>query len=95
MAKAAILEQTGSLTIGEVKLADPLPHEVLIDTKACGLCHSDLHFIDGAYVEDTNGTPIPVIYPATGETIAAASRTSALKRLDFPLFGRQLIYDCF
>ncbi|MFG6560192.1 betaine-aldehyde dehydrogenase [Sulfitobacter sp. 1A15299] len=28
------------------------------------------HFIDGAYVEDTNGTPIPVIYPATGEKIA-------------------------
>ncbi|WP_339636500.1 betaine-aldehyde dehydrogenase [uncultured Sulfitobacter sp.] len=28
------------------------------------------HFIDGAYVEDTDGTPIPVIYPATGETIA-------------------------
>ncbi len=28
------------------------------------------HFIDGAYVEDTEGTPIPVIYPATGETIA-------------------------
>ncbi|SFG58522.1 betaine-aldehyde dehydrogenase [Sulfitobacter dubius] len=28
------------------------------------------HFIDGAYVEDMNGTPIPVIYPATGETIA-------------------------
>ena len=28
------------------------------------------HFIDGAYVEDTSGTPIPVIYPATGEQIA-------------------------
>ncbi|HKK98443.1 MAG TPA: betaine-aldehyde dehydrogenase [Marivita sp.] len=28
------------------------------------------HFIDGAYVEDTTGTPIPVIYPATGEEIA-------------------------
>lgn len=28
------------------------------------------HFVDGAYVEDTAGTPIPVIYPATGETIA-------------------------
>lgn len=27
------------------------------------------HFINGAYVEDTSGTPIPVIYPATGETI--------------------------
>ncbi len=28
------------------------------------------HFIDGAYVEDTSGTPIEVVYPATGETIA-------------------------
>ena len=28
------------------------------------------HFIDGAYVEDKAGTEIPVIYPATGETIA-------------------------
>lgn len=28
------------------------------------------HFIDGAYVEDTAGAPIPVIYPATAETIA-------------------------
>ncbi|WP_282170154.1 betaine-aldehyde dehydrogenase [Ruegeria atlantica] len=28
------------------------------------------HFINGAYVEDTNGAPIDVIYPATGEIIA-------------------------
>ena len=28
------------------------------------------HFIDGEYVEDTSGTPIPVIYPATGAQIA-------------------------
>ncbi len=28
------------------------------------------HFINGQYVEDTNGTPLPVIYPATGETVA-------------------------
>ena len=28
------------------------------------------HFINGAYVEDTSGTPIPVIYPATGAEIA-------------------------
>lgn len=28
------------------------------------------HFINGAYVEDTGGTPIDVIYPATGEVIA-------------------------
>lgn len=28
------------------------------------------HFINGRYVEDTAGTPLPVIYPATGEQIA-------------------------
>ncbi len=28
------------------------------------------HFINGVYVEDTAGTPIDVIYPATGECIA-------------------------
>ena len=28
------------------------------------------HFINGEYVEDTAGTPIPVIYAATGEQIA-------------------------
>ncbi|MFK7874415.1 MAG: betaine-aldehyde dehydrogenase [Paracoccaceae bacterium] len=28
------------------------------------------HFVNGAYLEDTNGTPIDVIYPATEEVIA-------------------------
>lgn len=37
------------------------------------------HFINGAYVEDTAGTAIPVIYPATGETIATVySATPAI-----------------
>ncbi|MEM5503066.1 betaine-aldehyde dehydrogenase [Ahrensia kielensis] len=37
------------------------------------------HFIGGAYVEDKDGTPINVIYPATGETIATVySATPAI-----------------
>ncbi len=37
------------------------------------------HFINGAYVEDTAGTPIEVIYPATGEVIATVhSATSSI-----------------
>jgi betaine-aldehyde dehydrogenase len=37
------------------------------------------HFINGQYVEDKNGTPIDVIYPATGETIATVySATPAI-----------------
>ena len=37
------------------------------------------HFIDGQYVEDTAGDPIPVIYPATGKVIATVySATPAI-----------------
>lgn len=76
MAKAAILEQVGGLTIGEVELADPGPHEVLIDTRACGLCHSDLHFIEGAYPH-----PLPAIpgHEAAGVVRAVGSEVKTVK----------------
>ena len=48
--KAAILHTPGQpLTIEDVVMSNPGPHEVLIRTAACGLCHSDLHFIEGSY----------------------------------------------
>lgn len=76
MAKAAILEQVGKLTIGEVELAEPGPHEVLIDTKACGLCHSDLHFIEGSYPH-----PLPAIpgHEAAGVVRAVGSEVKTVK----------------
>ncbi len=37
------------LTIEEVDLAPPLEHEVVVKTAASGVCHSDLHFVDGLY----------------------------------------------
>jgi S-(hydroxymethyl)glutathione dehydrogenase/alcohol dehydrogenase len=77
MPLAAILEKPGEgLKIGEVELAEPLPHEVLIDTKACGLCHSDLHFIDGAYPH-----PVPAIpgHEAAGVVRAVGSEVTTVK----------------
>ncbi|EZP57511.1 MULTISPECIES: Zn-dependent alcohol dehydrogenase [Sphingomonas] len=48
--KAAVLHAAGApLTIEDVTVADPLPHEVLIRTCAVGVCRSDLHFVDGVY----------------------------------------------
>jgi S-(hydroxymethyl)glutathione dehydrogenase / alcohol dehydrogenase len=48
--KAAILSAAGTpLTIETVSVDKPQPHEVLIRTVACGVCRSDLHFVDGAY----------------------------------------------
>ncbi len=48
--KAALLIQPGTpLSIEDVVMSNPGPREVLIRTAACGLCHSDLHFIEGTY----------------------------------------------
>lgn len=77
MARAAILEEPGKpLVIGEVDLADPGPREVLIDTKACGLCHSDLHFIEGAYPHPLPGIPG---HEAAGVVRAVGSEVRSVK----------------
>ncbi|MDH3517691.1 MAG: Zn-dependent alcohol dehydrogenase [Acidimicrobiia bacterium] len=48
--RAAVLNTVpGRLEIEDVELAEPGPLEVLIKTAAAGLCHSDLHFMEGTY----------------------------------------------
>jgi S-(hydroxymethyl)glutathione dehydrogenase/alcohol dehydrogenase len=48
--KAAVLHAAHEpLTIEDVSLAKPGPRDVLIRTAVAGICHSDLHFADGAY----------------------------------------------
>jgi S-(hydroxymethyl)glutathione dehydrogenase/alcohol dehydrogenase len=48
--KAAVLRQVGTpLQVEDVQINKPGPHEVLIRTVAAGVCHSDLHFVEGTY----------------------------------------------
>ncbi|HXQ15568.1 MAG TPA: Zn-dependent alcohol dehydrogenase [Caulobacteraceae bacterium] len=48
--KAAILREVGKpLSIEQVQIGKPGPHEVLIRTAAAGVCHSDVHFWEGSY----------------------------------------------
>jgi S-(hydroxymethyl)glutathione dehydrogenase/alcohol dehydrogenase len=48
--KAAVLESApGELVIDDVEVDAVGPHEVLVRTVAAGLCHSDLHFMQGVY----------------------------------------------
>lgn len=48
--KAAVLREAKKpLVIEDVDISKPGPHEVLIRTVAAGVCHSDLHFVDGTY----------------------------------------------
>src|SRR5580658_4635797 len=48
--KAAVLREVGKpLQIEDVQVRKPGPSEVLIRTAAAGVCHSDLHFVEGSY----------------------------------------------
>jgi len=55
--KAAVFREVGQpLSIEEVQIDNPKNHEVLVRTAACGVCHSDLHYIDGFYA-----CPTPIV----------------------------------
>ncbi|HJM76641.1 MAG TPA: Zn-dependent alcohol dehydrogenase [Dehalococcoidia bacterium] len=48
--KAAIFHAPHEdLTFEQIDVAEPTEHEVLVKTMASGVCHSDLHFVDGLY----------------------------------------------
>ncbi len=73
--KAAVLRAVGQpLQIEDVQIGLPGPREVLIRTVASGVCHSDLHFIEGSYKH-----PLPAVlgHEAAGvvEKVGADVRT--------------------
>jgi S-(hydroxymethyl)glutathione dehydrogenase/alcohol dehydrogenase len=48
--KAAVLREVRTpLQVEDVQIGKPGPHEVLVRTVAAGVCHSDLHFVEGSY----------------------------------------------
>jgi len=52
--KAAVFREVGQpLEVEEVSISKPGPREVLIKTAAAGVCHSDLHFVEGLYPAQT------------------------------------------
>jgi S-(hydroxymethyl)glutathione dehydrogenase/alcohol dehydrogenase len=55
--KAAVLHEVNKpLVIEDVGVQKPGPREVLIRTACAGLCHSDLHFMEGLYPH-----PLPAV----------------------------------
>ena len=75
--KAAVLIEAGKpLQIEDVVISKPGPHEVLIRTAACGLCHSDLHFIEGTY---PHAVPAIPGHEAAGIVEAVGSEVRTVK----------------
>ena len=75
--KAAVLVQAQQpLEIEQLSISKPGPHEVLIRTAACGLCHSDLHFIEGTY---PHAMPAVPGHEAAGIVEAVGSEVRTVK----------------
>ncbi len=58
--RAALCEAFGKpLALTDLPRPEPGPGDLLIRVKACGVCHSDLHLIDGDWKDW--GTPLPIV----------------------------------
>jgi S-(hydroxymethyl)glutathione dehydrogenase/alcohol dehydrogenase len=64
------------LTIEQVDIDDPRGHEVLVRTAATGVCHSDLHFVEGLW---PHPTPAILGHEAAGVVEKVGSAISYLK----------------
>ncbi|HEY3721965.1 MAG TPA: Zn-dependent alcohol dehydrogenase [Acidimicrobiia bacterium] len=75
--KAAVLEEVpGELVVDEVQIGSVGPREVLVQTVAAGICHSDLHFMEGKYP-----CPVPAVlgHESAGIVEAVGSEVSYLR----------------
>ncbi len=75
--RAAVLHSIpGDLVLEQVTVDRPGPNEVLVRTAAAGLCHSDLHFMEGKY---TVTTPVVMGHESAGVVEAVGSGVSYVK----------------
>jgi len=75
--KAAVCREFGKpLVIEEINLARPGPGEVLVNIKACAICHSDIFYAEGAW-----GGDLPAVYghEAAGVVATTGSGVSRVK----------------
>jgi S-(hydroxymethyl)glutathione dehydrogenase/alcohol dehydrogenase len=75
--RAAVLNQIpGPLEVTEVDVDAPGPREVLVRVAASGLCHSDLHFMEGKYHRET---PLVLGHEASGVVEAVGREVAGLR----------------
>ena len=77
--KAAVCEAFGKpLVLSEVPAPSPGPRDVMIRVAGCGVCHSDLHLVDGDWKDW--GTPLPIIpgHEVTGIVEEAGAEVASL-----------------
>ena len=91
MMQAAVARAFGRpLTIEELPVPQPGPGEVLVKVAACGVCHSDLHAIDGDWPVKP-ALPLVPGHEGVGHVAAVGAGVGDLKEGD--AVGVPWLYD--
>ncbi|XP_044500096.1 alcohol dehydrogenase [Mangifera indica] len=85
MRGAVFWEPNKPLTIEEFHLPRPKAGEILVKTKACGVCHSDLHVMKG---EIPFSSPCVVGHEITGEVVEHGPLTDSKTTQRLPIGSR-------
>jgi S-(hydroxymethyl)mycothiol dehydrogenase len=79
--QGVVSHSTGApVTLETILVPDPGPGEVLVDVKACGVCHTDLHYRDGAINDDF---PFLLGHEAAGTVAAVGDGVTGLEPGDY------------
>ena len=90
--KAAVFHETGKpLSIEEVPTPEPGPGEVLVKVAACGICHTDLHYIDHG-VPTFKKPPLILGHETSGNVAALGAGVEKWKEGDRVLLPA--VYGC-
>ena len=77
-----------SLKLVELPVPTPAPGQVLIEVQACGVCHTDLHIMDGELSQPK--LPLVLGHQIVGKVVgfgAKAGRFQAGQRVGVPWLG--------
>lgn len=85
--KALTIEQPGAVSVLDIDRPEIGPDEILVRSKAVGICHSDFELIDGTYI-------IPVDYPTipghewSGEVVEVGTKVDSFR------VGDRVVGEC-
>jgi alcohol dehydrogenase, propanol-preferring len=87
--RAVVFEKVGTpLRLAEISVPQPHPGQVLLKVHACGVCHTDLHIIDGELSQPK--LPLVLGHQVVGTVVlagAGASRFHMGDRVGVPWLG--------
>ena len=89
---AIVATAPGKFELATITIPDPGPGEVIVAIESCGVCHADLHFLDG---DLGNDFPYVLGHEATGKIEAIGTGVTNVDVGDFVLLNwRAVCNEC-